>query len=324
MSKMTGTQAIQEALRLEMERDPRLILEGIDVRYMGGAFGQYAGLFQKFGPDRVIDTPISESGYTGMGVGLALSGIPTVAEIEMGDFVSLAFDALVNQAAKLRYVNDGRINVPLVVVASHGAGTQFGAQHSQSIEGWFANVPGLKIAAPTTAADLKGLMAASVRDPDPVLFLPYKTALFTREEVPDGEYVLPLGKANKLKEGRDLTVIAWQGGLLTARAAMGDLAEAGIDAELIDLRTVVPYDREAIAESVSKTGRAMIVHEAPTRGGFGAEIAAYIADTCFDCLRAPVRRVCGANIPFPFGGGEKYIFPQAETIVSTAIQLMQY
>lgn len=323
MAKMSGTQAIADAIRMEMKRDPKLILEGIDVRYMGGAFGQYAGLCAEFGPDRVIDTPISESGYTGMGVGLAVSGIPTIVEIEMGDFSSLAFDAIVNQAAKIRYLNDGKVNVPLVVIASHGARTQFGAQHSQSIEGWYENVPGLKIVAPTAAADLKGLLAAAIRDPDPVLFVPYKVSLFMQEEVPEGEYVLPIGKAKKLKEGKDLTLITWQGGLLTAYEAMEGLAKAGIDVELIDLRSLVPYDKQMIAESVAKTGRAMIVHEAPQRGGFGGEIAAYIADACFDKLKAPVKRIGGANIPFPFGGGENFIFPQADNIISTAEQMMK-
>lgn len=323
MAKMSGVQAIADAIRIEMRRDPKLILEGIDVRYMGGAFGQYAGLFAEFGPDRIIDTPISESGYTGMGVGLAVSGIPTIVEVEMADFLSLAFDAIVNQAAKMRYVNDGKVNVPLVIFAPQGARTMFGAQHSQSVESWFANVPGLKIVAPTSAADLKGLMAEAIRDPDPVVFVPYKVAMFMQEEVPDGEYVLPIGKAKKIKEGKDLTLITWQGGLLTAYGAMEGLEKAGIDVELIDLRSIVPYDKQMITESVAKTGRALIVHEAPERGGFGGEIVAYIADTCFDELKAPVKRVCGANIPFPFGGGENFIFPQADKIIETAVQMMK-
>lgn len=323
MAKISGAQAIAEAIAIEMRRNSKVILEGIDVTELGGAFGQYQGLYAEFGADRVFDAPISEASYTGAGVGLAMSGFPTIVEIEQGDFTSVAFDAIVNQAAKMRYLNDGRVTVPLTVIAAHGARTLFGAQHSQSVESWYTNAAGLKIVVPTSAADMKGLMAASIRDPDPVLYLPYKAGMFMPDEVPEGEYVVPIGKGNVVKEGKDLTIIAWQGGLFCAQMALAELAKEGIDAELIDLRSIVPYDKDLIAQSVSKTGRAMIIHEAPLRGGFGGEIAAYIADACYDKLKAPVKRLGGANIPFSFGGIEEAFYPQIPDIVKTAVSMVK-
>lgn len=322
MANMTGCQAINEALRLEMQRDPNLLVFGEDVEILGGGMGQCAGLHQQFG-DRAFNTPISESGFMEAAVGLALAGVPSVSEVQFADFISLGFDAVVNQAAKLRYLNDGKVSVPLVFRAPQGTGFFFGAQHSQIVESWFSNVPGLKIVVPGSPADMKGMLISAIRDPDPVLFLEHKVCLFVPGEVPGGEYTVPLGKANIVKEGKDLTIISWQKGIHIAGTLIPKFAELGIDVELVDLRSIVPYDKELIAQSVSKTGRAMIVHEAPTRGGFGGELAAFIQETCFKDLKAPVKRIGSANIPIPFGGADAFVMPQSEDIINSAIEIMK-
>lgn len=323
MAKMNGAQAIADAQRIEMKRDPSLFLTGIDMRYLGGGLGQSAGLFQEFGGDRVFDMPISESGYTGAAVGLALSGVPTIVEIQFADFSSYAFDAIINQAAKLRYLNDGKVNIPLVIRTPQGGGLFFGSQHSQIVESWYSNVPGLKVVAPGQPADMKGLLISSIRDPDPVLFLEHKSCLFVPDEVPEGEYVVPIGKANIVKEGKDISIIVWQKGLHMVGPVIEEMMKSGIDPEIIDLRSLIPFDKDLIAQSVRKTGRAMIVHEAPLRGGYGGEIAAFIADACFADLRAPVKRLGSANIPIPFGGADRLLLPQAEDILKTAAALVK-
>lgn len=322
MVKMTGAQAAADAQRIEMERDPELFLMGIDIRHLGGAMGQNVGLYNEFGGDRVFDMPISESGYTGMAVGLALSGVPTIVEIQFADFATYAFDAIVNQAAKIRYLNDGQVNLPLVIRSTQGGGMYFGAQHSQVVESWFANVPGLKVLVPESPADMKGLLASAIRDPDPVLYLDHKTCVFMKGEVPEGEYLVPIGKGNILKEGKDVTIISWQKGLHMVGSAMEELAKAGIDVELIDLRTLVPFDKDLISASVGKTGRALIVHESPLRGGFGGEIAAFIADACYGSLKAPVKRLASANIPIPFGGVDAFLYPDAQDILRTVTEMV--
>ncbi|NCB52019.1 MAG: alpha-ketoacid dehydrogenase subunit beta [Clostridia bacterium] len=316
MREITYMQALQEAHLEEMKRDENVFLMGIELRNMGSGIGQTAGLYQVFGPDRIFDTPISESGYVGTAVGLALGGVRTIVEVQFADFLSYAFDSIVNQAAKIRYLSDGKQNVPLVVRAPQGMGFFFGAQHSQCVDAWFMNAPGLKIAIPSNAYDAKGLLKTAIRDDDPVLFLEHKACIFTKGEVPEEEYTVPFGQAKIVRPGTDVTIVAMQKMVWESLAAAEELQKEGISVEIIDPRTLIPFDKETVLNSVRKTGRVVVANEAPKRGSVSGEISSIIVEDCFASLKAPIKRVGAANVPIPFGANEAHVLPNKNDIVA--------
>jgi pyruvate/2-oxoglutarate/acetoin dehydrogenase E1 component len=316
-------EALRDALRLEMQRDPRVLVMGEDIAEHGGAFQVTAGLLAEFGPRRIRQTPISELGIVGAGVGAALTGLRPVVELMYIDFSGLAIDQIVNQAAQNRFMFGGQARVPLVVRTQGGSGRGNAAQHSKSLEAWFTHVAGLKVVMPATPADAKGLLTAAIRDDDPVMFIEHKLLYRTKGPVPDGEHVIPLGKADIKREGRDLTIVTWSREVLFALEAAETLAAEGVDAEVIDLRTLVPLDRETILASVRKTRRLLVVHEAIKRGGYGGEIAALVAEEAFDDLDAPPRRLAGVETPIPYAAHlERGVVPQVEDIVRVAKELV--
>lgn len=325
----TYAKAVASALRLLLAEDRRVFLAGEDIGVYGGAFGVTDGLVDEFGEDRVRDTPISEDVIAGLAVGAAITGMRPVVEMQFSDFIVNAMDAIVNQAAKLHFMYGGHVEVPMVIRAPGGGGTGAAAQHSQSLEAWFAHVPGLKVVLPATVQDAHDLLLASVRDPNPVIVLEhkllYKTegALEARARIEDTP--ARIGEAKVLREGTDLTLAAYS--LLTVRAleAAEALAEAGISAEVIDLRTVRPLDIDTVRASVRKTGRLLIAHEAPTAVGVGAEVAAGVVESdALDYLLAPVRRVCGKDIPMPYARElERATIPQVEDVIDAAKELMK-
>ena len=325
MSRITYAQAVTEALREEMRRDGRVFLIGEDLGVYGGAFDVTRGLLDEFGEERVIDTPISEGGFTGVAVGAAMAGHRPVVEIMFSDFMTCAMDLICNQAAKQRFMLGGQVSVPMVLRTPFGSGTGAAAQHSQSLEAWFCHVPGLKVIAPSTPYDAKGLLKAAIRDNDPVIFFEHKL-LYRREgEVPGDEYVLPIGKADVKRQGQDLTIVSYS---LTAQKALEAaeiLQREGIDAEVLDLRTLYPLDREAVIASVKKTGRVLVTHEGVQKFGVGAEISAVIAESdAFHSLKAPIRRLGGEDIPVPFARElEAMVVPQVETICAQARELLK-
>jgi len=298
--EMTFAEALNTALHQEMSRDERVFLMGEDVGLIGGIFQVSKGLRDKFGEDRVRDTPISEPSFVGMGVGSAVAGMRPIVELQIWDFVAMTMDQIVNQAAKIRYMLGGRPTVPLVIRGPQGGGIRLAAQHSQSLEAWFAHVPGLVVMAPSTPYDAKGLLAAAIRDDNPVIFLEHKMLYPTKGEVPDGDYVIPIGKADIKRVGTDVTVVATQMMVQRALQVAGDLEQEGISVEVVDPRTLVPLDEEAILNSVAKTSRLVIVHEAVKRGGFGAEIAALVSEKGLDLLDAPIARLGARNVPMPY------------------------
>lgn len=327
MRELTFGEAINEALKEEMARDERVYLIGEDIRigYGGGAFGVSKGLLAQFGPDRVIDTPISESAIAGTSVGAALWGMRPVAEIMFADFMALAMDHIANSAAKMRFAYAGGATVPVVFRMAFGAGVGAAMHHSQSTEAWITNVPGLKVVMPSTPADAKGLLKSSIRDDNPVVFLEHKL-LYSRLKgpVPEGEFLLPLGKSDVKRAGEDLTIIATGAMVQQALAAAETLEKEGVKAEVVDPRTLVPLDREGILESVKKTGKVVIVHEAPTFGGFGGEIAAMIAEEGFYTLDAPIKRVGAPFTPVPAHPLlEQFYLPNAEKIVKAAREILE-
>jgi acetoin:2,6-dichlorophenolindophenol oxidoreductase subunit beta len=327
MRELSFGEAINEALHEELARDERVYLVGEDVRigYGGGTFGVTKGLFDRFGPDRVIDTPISESAIAGTSVGAALRGMRPVAEIMFSDFIVLAMDHIVNSAAKMRYAYAGEATVPIVFRMACGAGVGSALHHSQSPEAWISNVPGLKIVMPSTPADAKGLLKSAIRDDNPVVFFEHKY-LYKRIKgpVPEGEYLIPLGKADVKRAGEDLTIITYGAVVHQALSAADMLSKEGVKSEVIDLRTLLPLDREAVLNSVKKTGKVIIVHEAPTTGGLGGEIAAIIADAAFYSLDAPIKRVGAPFTPVPASPIlEKYYLPDAEKIVKAAREILE-
>ncbi len=317
MHTLTVAEAICEALREEMERDPRVFLMGEDVGAIGGIFATSRGLLEKFGPERVRDTPISEAAIVGYAIGAAVAGMRPVVECGgFVDFLSLAMDQLVNQAAKLRYMFGGKGTVPIVVRAAQGSGVKLAAQHSQSLEAWFAHVPGLVVVCPSTPADAKGLLLASIRNPNPVIFLEHKMLYFVKGDVPDGEGLEQIGVAARRREGTDVTLVSYS--LMTHRCleAADLLAQRGISCEVLDLRTIRPWDREAVLDSVRRTHRLVVVHEAVKSFGAGAEIAATVMEEAFDDLDAPVVRVAAHDIPMPFNETlERETVPTVERIV---------
>jgi len=323
--KISFSQALREAMTEEMERDSSVFLIGEDVGVFGGVFGVSAGMVEQFGEKRVRDTPISEQGIVGAGLGAALVGMRPIVEIMFADFVTVAMDQVVNQAAKARYMSGGKASVPLIMRIVNGAPGSAAAQHSQSPEAWFMNVPGLKIAIPASPYDAKGLLKTAIRGEDPVLFFEHKLLYATEGEVPDEDYTIPFGEAAIRREGANCTVIAIGGVLPQALQAADTLAGKEISVELIDPRTLVPFDTRAVVDSVKKTGRAVIVHEAHHRAGPGAEIAAILAEQAIGYLDAPIMRVATKNVPFPYNPNlEKFILPGADDIEQAVEELVTY
>jgi acetoin:2,6-dichlorophenolindophenol oxidoreductase subunit beta len=310
--------AITEAIREEMERDDRVFLLGEDIQDpFGGVFQITLGLTTQFGPRRVVETPISEAAILGTAIGAAMAGLRPIAEIMIIDFLGVCMDQLYNQGAKLRYMSGGQTGCPIVVRTESGGGGGFGAQHSQSLEAWICHIPGLKVVWPTTAADAKGLMLAAIRDPDPVVYIENLHLYWTRSECPEGDYVVPLGEAAVRREGSDCTVVAWGRMALESIAAAEELAEAGIDVEVIDPRTLVPFDYETLLRSVRRTGRLVVAHEAVERGGYGAEVTARVQAEAWDALKGPVRRVGALNTPIPYSKPlETEMLPQRTDVVA--------
>ena len=325
MRDLTYAEALREALRQEMQRDSRVFLIGEDIGVYGGSNAVTLGLIEEFGPERVIDAPISEGGIAGVITGAALNGMRPVGEIMFMDFVTQAADQIVNQAAKLRFRTGGQGSVPCVLRTPAGSGAGQGVQQSQSLENWFVHIPGLKVVMPSTPHDAKGLLVAAIRDDNPVIFVEHKLLYKSRGLVPEDLYALPLGKAEIRRPGRDLTIIAYSIMAQRALAAAEQLAAEGIEAEVVDPRTLKPLDEETIIDSVARTGRVLIVHEACKTGGFGGELAAVIAGSrAFYALRAPIVRLAGRDVPIPFNQAlERSAVPQVEDIVAEARRLAQ-
>ena len=325
MREITFSEALREAMAEEMSRDPSVFIMGEDVGLFGGVFGVTGGLYGEFGEERVRDTPISEQAIVGAGLGAALVGMRPIVEIMFSDFVTVAMDQVVNQAAKARYMSGGKANVPLIMRIVNGAPGSAAAQHSQSPEAWFMNVPGLKIAIPATAYDAKGLLKSAIRGEDPVLFFEHKMLYAEKGDVPEEDYTIPFGQAATRREGSDATIIAIGGVLPTVMEAADKLAADGISADVIDPRTLVPLDTDALVESVKKTNRAIIVHEAHRRAGPGAEIAAMLAEEAIGYLDAPIVRVATKNVPFPYHPDlEKYILPGVDDVVEAVEGVVNY
>ena len=325
MREITYLEALREAMRQALEEDERVFLIGEDIGVYGGAFGATYGLQETFGPERVLDTPVSEAGITGACIGAALTGMRPIGDMQFSDFITLSMEQLVLQAARLRYMSGGQAKLPFVMRLPGGSGTGAAAQHSGSYENWFVNVPGLKVVMPSNAYDAKGLLLSAVDDDNPVIFVEHKLLYGTKAEVPEEPYRLPLGESKVVREGTDLTVVATSLMVHKALAAAKALASEGIELEVIDPRTLRPLDDRPIVESVIKTGRALVVHEAAETGGFGGEIVARIvAGEAFDFLDAPVRRLAGLETPIPQSRVlEAAAVPQIEDIVTEARKIVQ-
>lgn len=327
MAELSLLQAIHHALDEEMARDPRVVVLGEDVGKRGGVFRVTQGLLEKYGEERVIDTPLAELGIAGVAYGMAVYGLRPVAEFQFADYIHPAWDQIVNEAATLRYRSNGAYGCPVVFRAPYGGGIQGGLYHSQSVEGFFAHQPGLKVVIPSTPADAKGLLTAAIRDPDPVVFFePKKGYRLIKGEVPEGEHLVPLGKAAVRREGRDLSVFAYGMMAHYALQAVEQVAKEGISAELVDLRTLTPVDKETILASVKKTSKALVVHEDNLTGGYGAEVAAIIADEAFEWLDGPVRRLCGPDVPgVPYARPmQDFFMPNPEKIAAAIRELAAY
>ncbi len=319
MAELTYRGAIAAAIAQEMERDETVVLIGEDVGAAGGVFKLTEGLFDRFGPDRVRDTPISEQAIVGAAMGAAMTGLRPIAELMFSDFFAVSWDMVANQIAKTRYMTDGQVALPLVLRTANGAGLRFGAQHSQSVENWAMAIPGLKVVAPSTPADMKGLLAAAIRDDDPVIVCEHKFLFADKGDVPDGEHVVPLGQAAVVREGSDVTLVALAAMVPRALAAAQVLeADHGVDAEVIDLRSLIPLDARAILGSVRKTTRMFTVEENPRVGGWGAEIVSLVADEAFYSLDAPLVRITTPHIPLPSAAAlEDLAVPSVDRIVET-------
>jgi pyruvate/2-oxoglutarate/acetoin dehydrogenase E1 component len=324
MRELAYWQGVQEALREEMTRDPHVFLMGEDIGVYGGAFGATRGLLAEFGPDRVRNTPISEATIVGAGIGAALTGMRPVVEIMFMDFVTLAMDQIANHAAKFRYIYGEQARVPLVIRTPAGGGRSYGATHSQSLEAWFLHVPGLKVIAPATPADVKGLLKSAIRDDNPVLCVEHKRLYATTGPVPDADVTVPIGQAVIRREGEDLTLAAYSYYVGIALQAAEALARHGINAEVLDLRTLAPLDTETVLDSVRKTGRLICIEEGTRTGGVGAEVAARVAEEAYEYLDAPIRRLAAPDIPVPFSPVlEEAALPKLDDVVQTALDLLQ-
>lgn len=318
-------EAVREAMSQEMRENQDVFILGEDIGVYGGAFGVTRGMIEEFGPERVRNTPISEAAIAGSAVGAALTGMRPILELQFSDFITIAMDQLVNQAAKTRYMFGGKGKVPLVVRTPAGSGTGAAAQHSQSLEAWMAHIPGLKVVQPSTAYDAKGLLKAAMDDDNPVIFYEHKLLYKTIGEVPEEPYSIPLGKADVKRSGKDVTIVATAIMVHKALEAAKELEAEGIDVEIIDPRTLVPLDEETIIESVKKTGKCIVVHEAVKRGGYGGEIASMIAESeAFDYLDAPIKRLGGLAVPIPYNPTlEKAVIPQVPDIIEAAKELVR-
>ena len=325
MAVITVKQAIADALREELRRDEKVFLIGEDIGLYGGGFGVTSGLIEEFGESRVMDTPISEEGYTGIAVGAAMMGYRPVVEYIFSVFIMQAMDPIVNQAAKMRYMLGGQVTVPIVFRMPAGAGTGAAAQHSQSIEAWFCHVPGLQVVAPGTPCDAKGLLKSAIRSNTPVLFFEHKLGYHTMGEVPEEEYTIPIGKADVKREGNDLTIISYSHMLQKALEAAEMLEKDGVNAQVLDLRTLSPLDTQAIIDNAKKTGRVLITHEATAECGVGAEVLSVIceSDACLS-LKKPVKRLGGKAMPVSFTKTiEQAAVPQTEAVYEAAKELLQ-
>lgn len=317
MRNITYAQAVRTAIREEMKADETVILFGEDVGQYGGVYGATTGLQREFGSERVRDTPISEMAIGGMAVGAALAGFRPIAEIMYCDFLAQASDAIVNNAAKWRYMSGGQVCLPLVVRSPAGGGAGYAAQHSQNLEAWFAHIPGLKVVMPGLPRDARGLLKTAIRDDNPVLFLEHKAHYTYKGEVPAEEEVIPLGVADIKREGKDVTLVAWSKTLTFCLEAVELLAEEGIDVELVDPRTLQPLDIETICASVGKTGHLVVAHEAVTFGGLGAEIVAQVVEHLWGSLRKPPLRLGAPFVPVPYSEPlERFVIPQVQDIVA--------
>jgi acetoin:2,6-dichlorophenolindophenol oxidoreductase subunit beta len=327
----TYLRAINRAMREEMERDPAVLVIGLDVGRQGGIFGATRGLYERFGGTRVVDTPISEAGFTGAAIGMAMEGLRPVVEMQFADFVTVAFDQLATVAAKMHYLTQGRTNVPLVVRMPYGASiagkgymTGAGPHHSQSPEAWFCHLAGIKVVMPSTPADALGLLKAAIRDDNPVMFFEQKAMYYSlREDLPEGDHLVPLGVADVKRRGTDATIIATGATVHQALAVADRLATEGASIEVVDPRTLVPLDTGAILASAAKTGRVVITHEAAQTSGFGAEIAALIAEHGFGALRAPVLRICARDMPVPAGLAARASLPSEARIEAAVRELLK-
>jgi pyruvate dehydrogenase E1 component beta subunit len=323
MAEMMYRDALRRALDEEMRRDPLVFLMGETIAERGGSYKVTEGLLAAYGPRRVIDTPIAEASFTGMGVGAALAGCRPVVEILFVDFAMLAMDQIVNQAAKLAFISGGQARVPLVVRTQGGAGNGLAAQHSQSLEALFYHVPGLKVVMPATPRDACGLLKSAIRDDHPVVFIEHKLLYMTRGPVPDEEYAIPLGEAEVKREGSDVTLVSWSLMTLKCLEAADALAGEGVSVEVVDLRTLTPLDRQTILRSARKTGRVAVVHEAVKRGGVGGDIAAMLMEEAYDELDGPVLRIAGRNTPIPYNLNiERACVPSVEDIVAGVLEML--
>jgi pyruvate dehydrogenase E1 component beta subunit len=309
-------EALNEGIREEMQRDPTVFILGEGIGQRGGSYKVTAGLLDEFGPNRIIDTPISEASFTGAGVGAAITGMRPIVEILFVDFTSLVVDQVINQAAKYKFMTGGKGKVPMVLRTQGGVGKGLAAQHSQSLEAIFYHIPGLKVVMPSTPYDAKGLIKSAIRDDDPVIFIEHKLLYMNEGAVPEAEYTIELGKGDVKREGRDATVIAWSGMIPKSLAAAEKLAQEGVDVEVVDPRTLVPLDKDMILESVRKTEHVVIAQEAVRRGGVASDIASIIQQEAFDYLDAPIEIVAGKNTPIPFSNKlEQASIPQEEDII---------
>jgi len=321
---LTYAQAICEALDEEMEKDDKVVLLGEDVAFLGGNFKTSVGLFEKYGDLRVKDTPISEPGFTGLAIGMALTGLRPVVELMFSDFLLVAADQVINQAAKIRYMSGGQANVPMVIRTPIGAGRSSAAQHSQSMQAMVAHFPGLKVVVPSTAAEAKGLLKTAIRDNDPVIFFEHKMEYNKKYEIPDSVEPIPFGKARIAREGKDITIVATSSLVMKSEEAAQKLEGEGISVEVLDLRTIVPLDKEAIIHSVKKTGRLIIADESYERCGVAAEIATEILNEIFYFLDAPIGRVSTPNVPLPFSPALEFpIIPSADKIYNKVKELLK-
>jgi len=317
-------QAVNDALRLEMRRDPRVVVLGEDVGRFGGVFRATTGLYEEFGPERCVDTPLAESGIVGAAIGMALYGMRPVPEIQFADFIYPAFDQIVNELAKMRYRSGGEYPAPMVIRTPVGGGIKGGHYHSQSPEALFIHIPGLKVVMPSNPVDAKGLLLSAIRGDDPVIFMePKRVYRAAKGDVPEGDYTIPLGEAKVVRPGQQVTVLAWGAMVHTCLEAAQKGAAQGYDLEVIDLRTLLPFDLEAILTSVRKTNRVVVVHEAPRTCGFGAELAASIQEKAILHLEAPILRVTGFDTPFPYTLEHEYL-PDADRILDAVARVVNF
>jgi pyruvate dehydrogenase E1 component beta subunit len=324
MAELTYRGAVARAIAQEMARDPSVVFLGEDVASAGGVFKATGGLLEQFGPQRVRDTPISEQAILGAAMGAAMTGLRPIAEIMFSDFFAVCWDIVANEIAKSRYMTDGQVSFPMVIRSGNGGGLRFGAQHSQSVENWAMAVPGIKVVAPSSPTDVIGLFAAAVRDPDPVLFFEHKGLYSTKEDVPDGEIVDTLGSAKVLRTGGDATVVALAAMVPRAMAAAEELAKAGIETTVVDVRSLVPLDTQTILAEVSRTGRLFTVEENPRLCGWGAEIVSIAAEECFWDLDGPIVRITTPHIPLPSADAlEDLAIPSVQRITETIQKVMQ-